>query len=380
MYKFVYIDDAFRKLMDVHVGEHSKVDREWKTDYVLARAREEAFMKYNRIPTRTMCINDSLGRRSFIWPMDNMSKCFGDIDYRYYDEIDRYDFSDLMLMRAQEFARKNKQIDFYYSGGLDSVAMLVAFREVPIRQGLHIIMAGSDPLSLGPESLKDYILSGSHTIDTTGNLYGMADPAKNIVTAGIEADPLFGSVGNPILMKNLKRDKTDLFGYRHVPTVNRWTDQGDIGPDLHLKENEDWNYDFWWHNQRYFNRVRSFRLIKNFQGDKIDLSNYCPFYMGDDIFKWCINQHHKKQIRWHHGNPDFHRGNFLASKSMLRKFVGDFCDKDWAYSIGKTRTEWSKDKLVNKTNRILAINSDGTVVTRENVGYYLNNFEKIVQL
>jgi hypothetical protein len=370
MHKFVYIDDAFRKMMDIHVGEHSKVDREWKTDYVLARTKEEAFMKYNRVPSRTMCINDSLGKRSFIWPMDNMSECFGDIDYRYYDDLDRYDFSDLMLMRAQEFVRKNKQIDFYYSGGLDSVAMLVAFREVPIRHELHIIMAGSDPLSLGPDSLKDYILSGSHTIDTTGNLYGMADPAKNIVTTGIEADPLFGSIGNP-LMKVTVRDKTDLFGYRLAL---------DAEPDLHLKENEDWNYDFWWQKQRYFNRVRSFRLIKNFSGDKIDLSNYCPFYMGDSLFKWSINQHHKKQINFFHGLPDFHWDNFMSAKTMLRKFVASFCDKDWAYSIGKTRTEWRKDKLVRQLNRVLAITADGTVVARENVGDYLNNFEKIIQL
>ena len=371
MYSFVYIDDAFRKLMDIHVGEHSKIDREWKTDYVLARTREEAFMEYNRTPARTTCINDSLGKRSFIWPMDNMSKYFGDIDYRYYDEIDRYDFSDLMLMRAQEFARKNKQIDFYYSGGLDSVAMLVAFREVPIRHQLHIIMGGSDPLSLGPDNLKDYILSGNHTIDSTGNLYGMADPSKNIVTTGIEADPLFGSVGNPILMKNIKRDKTDLFGYKFAL---------DAEPDLHLLVNEDWNYDFWWHNQRYFSRMRSFRIIKNFSGEKMDLSNYCPFYMGDNIFKWCINQHYNKQIKWHHGNPKFHKSNFLASKPMLRQFVGDFCDRDWAYNIGKTRTEWSKDNLVSQTNRVLAVTADGTVVTRDNVGDYLNNFEKIVQL
>ena len=70
MYSFVYIDDAFRKLMDVHVGEHSKVDREWKTDYVLARAKEEAFILYNRMHPRTNCINDSLGERDFIWPME----------------------------------------------------------------------------------------------------------------------------------------------------------------------------------------------------------------------------------------------------------------------------------------------------------------------
>ena len=373
MYSFVYIDDAFRKLMDVHVGEHSKVDREWKTDYVLARAKEEAFILYNRMHPRTNCINDSLGERDFIWPMDNMSKHFSRIDYRYYDEIDKYDFKSLMFMRAQELAEKGKQIDVFYSGGLDSTAMLLAFREVCDRGQVRVLTGGDEPLRIGPRSLIDYVLSGPHVIDKTGDLYGIASPDTNVYTTGTEIDCLFGSTGNPIVLRGCIRDKKSLYGYTDTHDVNNKS-------DFHKKENDDWNYDNWWDFQRYFNRTRAFRFIKNFSGEKVDLSNHCDFYIGDNIYKWAINKHNKRQIVWFDQNQRHYMDVFLSSKMMLREFVGQLCDKDWAFNILKTATKFKKDSIVNPKNNIIAITNNGTIVTRENVGDYLNDFERIVQL
>ena len=65
---------------------------------------------------------------------------------------------------------------------------------------------------------------------------------------------------------------------------------------------------------------------------------------------------------------------------MLREFVGQLCDKDWAFNILKTVTKFKKDNIVSSKNNIIAITNDGTIVTKENVGDYLNNFEEIVQL
>ena len=56
---------------------------------------------------------------------------------------------------------------------------------------------------------------------------------------------------------------------------------------------------------------------------------------------------------------------FKSPRLHLRCEPLGLCDKDWAYSIGKTRTEFSKDNLVSQKNRVLAITADGTVVTTD---------------
>ena len=61
----------------------------------------------------------------------------------HFKEYPKQSFADCMFESAQSIANSGKTIDFFWSGGLDSNAMLLAFNELGLEKQLHVIIGGS---------------------------------------------------------------------------------------------------------------------------------------------------------------------------------------------------------------------------------------------
>jgi hypothetical protein len=373
--KYVYISDDFRRAMDKIVkgaprkGQYGwpEFDKDFKLEYKDAREREEFMIQYCHRP-KSSYISDALGVDEYVWNMDNMEKYYPVLDYKYYPEVENADFNDLMIKRAEELRDMGKHIEVFYSGGVDSTAMLYALREVCPREQLHIIAGGDAVIKHYPKLWEDYVIKGPHRLDMTGNIYGMANPDTNVYTSGCEADRLFGSVGYPPQVDDAVRDPNKALGYAIDPKKK---------PNLDDPENDEWNYEMWWTITRYTFITQSFRFLQNIKADEIDLENYQPFFRDPDIHKWAINQHYNRNMFWYNHSPRSDPERFQKAKMMLRDFIAQY-DKEYAYGIGKTRLMEGRAQKefyspLPNDFRVKAITSKGTVVHKDNIMDYLNH-------
>ena len=372
--KYVYISDDFRRAMDKIVkgaprkGQYGwpEFDKDFKLGYKAAREREEFMIQYCHRP-KSSYISDALGEDEYVWNMDNMTKYYPVIDYKYYPEMENENFNELMIRRAKELRNMDRVIEVFYSGGIDSAAMLFALKEVCPRDQLHIISGGEAVIAHYPKLWKEYIEPGPHTLDMTGNIYGMAKPDIHVYTSGCEADRLFGSVGYPPQVDAAVRDPTKTLGYRIDPFKK---------PDLDQKKHEEWNYHMWWTITRYTFITQSFRFLQNIEANKINLRNYQPFFRDPAIHKWAINQHFSRKMYWYNHSPRSDPLRFQKAKMMLRDFIAQF-DKEYAYAIGKTRLMEGKAQKefyspLPNDFRVKAITDDGTIVHKDNIMPYLD--------
>ena len=56
-----------------------------------------------------------------------------------YKEYPKQSFADCMFDAAQSIANEGKTIDIFWSGGLDSNAMLIAFNEFPYKNNFVLL-------------------------------------------------------------------------------------------------------------------------------------------------------------------------------------------------------------------------------------------------
>jgi len=371
--KFVYVSDDFRRAFDKVVkGAPRKdqygwpeFDKDFKVDYKSAREREEFMIQYCHRP-KSSYISDALGVDEYVWNMDNMKKYYPVIDYQYYPEVENADFNDLMINRAEELRDMDRVIEVFYSGGIDSAAMLFALREVCPRDQLHIIAGGVPVIDHYPKLWDDYISKGPYTLDEDGNIYGQAHPDRCVYTSGCEADRLFGSVGYPPQVDDAIRDPNKPLGYAIDPRKK---------PNLDDPEHAEWNYEMWWTITRYTFITQSFRFLQNIDCKKINLRNYQPFFRDADIHKWAINQHYNRNMFWYNHSPRSDPERFQKAKKMLRDFIAQW-DKDYAYGKGKTRLmegRAQKEFFSPLPNdfRVKAITNDGTIVDKHNIMDYI---------
>ena len=372
--KYVYVSDDFRRAMDKIVkgaprkGQYGwpEFEKEFKIEYKEAREREEFMIQYCHRP-KSSYISDALGVDEYVWNMDNMKEYYPVIDYKYYPEVENADFNDLMIKRAEEMRDMDKEIEVFYSGGVDSAAMLLALKEVCPSDQIFVIAGGEAVINHNEKLWGDIVLNHPHHLDTTGNIYGMANPDKHVYTSGCEADRLFGSVGYPPQVDDAVRDPNKSLGYAIDPKKK---------PNLDDPEHEDWNYEMWWTITRYTFITQSFRFLQNIKADKIDLNNYQPFFRDPDIHKWAINQHFNRNMFWYNHSPRSDPERFQKAKMMLRDFIAIY-DKEFAYGIGKTRLMEGKAQKefyspLPNDFRVKAIVNDGTIVHKDNIMPYLD--------
>jgi hypothetical protein len=278
------------------------------------------------------------------------------IEYKHYPEWEGDDVEDALMASAQILADTGKTIDFFWSGGIDSTAALIALNEVCPKQ-LHVIIGHSTEYQDYYDKVVKHL---DHTINTTHNVFKEASPDKNILCPCGTADEVFGSNG-------------------HGKSANLY-----VTSPQHI-------YDTWEVKRKYKWCVGSLRYMYEWEGDKMDMSNHLPIYVQPPMEKWAVNQHRKG---WREAcgtifgnmdenNPDtficvndMKDEHYLSFKMPLRNFIYKHTkDKEYSYSHGKVVSLVRGQDLLNRVEdrtdyRIWGILDDGSILTKDNIEQY----------
>ena len=318
------------------------------------------FMGYNsRLHTLTG-LSDRKHKTQFIYNQTS------DCEWLPYQEYPKQSFTDCMLGAAQSIASVGKTIDLFWSGGLDSNAILIAFNELGLHKQLRIIIGGP------PESptLFDKLIKGriDYIIDQTStltNTFGLAKPDEHVWTGGVEADILFGAKAN-LQSKGIN--------------VKDYSERCSL-----------WNT-----KRRYGYTRRMFRMIVYCNIDWVDINNHKSFYTHPSIEKFVINQTLSGEMvfydltdenwdnQWQStiGYDKSAEGqkHYLSCKMPLRDFIYSFTkDDSISYKMPKitseTRLRFQKPSTGSFTSfvrkhmpppRNIAVTDEGVVITRDN--------------
>ena len=350
MKNFVYVSGDYRNAWIEYVENPNKIEHwenfndDFKEEFKFKLEEEQHYLnQVNRPPD--WFLNDKLGEKEFLFNMSQ--KHYPKVDYEYTDNLPS--FEQIMLERATEMRDMGKEIDIFYSGGIDSVAILYALLEVCPKDQLKIVMGDETSVTLYPKAYKEIVGHLFYEF-AEGNIFGMANIDTNLFTTGCEADRLFGSTGYP-----------------HNRNVND-------AKYIHSENDYDYNHDNWWNIVRFTRITQSFRFLQNINIEKFPIENYKPFYLCPLLEKFAINTHHDRKMVWyadHWTKPE----DFLKCKMEIRDFIAKW-DKDYAYTMVKTDMPFSVQREISlpvPTNyNVMAITSDGVVVNRKNIMEYMS--------
>jgi hypothetical protein len=312
------------------------------------------------------------------FPIDRMGKfqthlktspVFPWIENKYHKDIEDMSFSDIMLQNARDIASYDKQIDFFWSGGIDSTAALIALVKVCPDQ-LRVIIGRSCEYE---DYLENVVKKLNHIVyneDIMDDFYSLAKTDQNILSGGAEADMVFGF---------------------HT----RWGGPGiDTIKDIDFWYNRN-NFKIMWRNKRRFYwHYMGWRWFGECSFDKIELENYRPFFVLPTIEKWLVNHERNDDLEFYiEGyHPNFHtkiseneltvemkkeklegQEVFLCKKSYLRNFIYEQTG-DASYAFAKNKIA-SGLRILDNTrsrvymnHRIMAVRDDGRLITTDNIG------------
>ena len=267
------------------------------------------------------------------------------IEWVPFQEYPKTTFADCMFETSQHIANKGKTIDFFWSGGLDSNASLLAFNELGLQKQLHVIMGGKlESPDLFKKIVKDRI---DYTWDETSTqevLYGLAKPDEHIVCSGAECDGRFGSKSS--------------FAGRGIVV-------------------KDW-FDKWEAERRYYSSFNTWRYVTNFNKDWLDVDNYMPFYVHESIEKWLCNHVISGDMVYydltHEGWGDWYKTGeapdapsqeyYKKCKMPIRDFMYDITNDEYTYQPPKNASGLRLTRA--KSLRVLAITGEGEIITHDN--------------
>lgn len=302
-------------------------------------------------------INDMYGEKQFVYNMDNshMPK----IPYALEDTRQ---FDDLMYERGEKICSQNKKVDFLWSGGIDSTAALLALHEFAHWDQLRIISATDEAIAEAPSMYENVVKKYEHVIDI--DLFGASSPDTNLFVTGCEADTLMGST----LWRTKIGQKIDM------------TDRDTL----------DYIHNSWPDKIRYQIGTRSWRFLSNTSADKIDISNYSPFYLDGNIIQYFINKHICHDMVYVLAKPC---EEYLKAKMDIRNFIIK-ASGDTEYALGKNKEvnirpylpvgDNNKAGVTGSTAaianagvsvldlRVIAITSEGDIITKDNITDYLS--------
>ena len=264
------------------------------------------------------------------------------IEYKHYSEVDNLDVTDCLIDSAQRLADKGKTIDFFWSGGLDSTAALIALNEVCPKQ-LHVIIGESTEY---PDYYDKVVRHLDHTINKENDVFKEASPDKNLWCACGEADQMFGAMG---------------FGKSR----------------LKYEDTPEKVYLAWERRREYKWSSSSFRFLMEWGGDKMDMDNYAPIFCQPTLEKWSINEH-MKGLKEGKIFPTYDPINptdelYKKCKMPLRDHIYKFTkDKEYSYDKGKEVSLLRGQVLKNRVDyeheyRVWGILDDGTMLTKDNI-------------
>ena len=262
-------------------------------------------------------------------------------------EYPRKSFSDCMFESVKLLADRGKTIDFFWSGGLDSNACLLAFNELGLHKQLHVIMGGV------PESpeLFEKVVKGrmDYSWDETSTarvVFGLAKPDEHVLSSCAEFDSLFGHN----------------YGFDADETT--------------AAAEQAWNI-----KRRYYNGKNSWRNIDNFSGDWVNIDNYMPISMQEPLEKWlCNHVIDENIIYWDITSADWDdedwwkkgiapnapgQEHYRKCKMPLRDFLY-MLTKDEYISYRQPKQASMLKLDLSESRRIIAITNDGDCVTIDN--------------
>ena len=266
-------------------------------------------------------------------------------------EYPRKSFSDCMFESVKLLADKGKTIDFFWSGGLDSNACLLAFNELGLHKQLHVIMGGV----LESPELFEKVVKGrmDYSWDETATasvVFGFAKPDEHVLSSCAEFDPMFGGM--------------------HA-AVGPVIDGGGTGA-----VEQTWNT-----KRRYYISKETWRNMDNFSGDWVNIDNFMPICTQEPLEKWLCNHVIDKNIVywniasdgwdyedwWSKGVAPNAPGqeHYRKCKMPLRDFLYMLTKDEYiSYQQPKQASMLKLD--LSESRRIIAITNDGDCVTKDN--------------
>ena len=367
MTKFLMVKGTYRNAWKHYLqNEDNKWEnfsKEFKEEFQFKIDQEQHYLRKYARPSHWW-LNDQLGVNEFAVNMSRKHFNGDGLKYEYTNNLPS--FKDILLERALKISNMGKKIQLYYSGGIDSTAVVLAFYEVCPKDQLEIIMGGDESLAPknNPKLFKDIIQHLDFKF--TDFLLSAADLSQYVYTTGCEADRLFGADGYTMMMQNAQRDGDD---FKIVE---------DSAPTTDSPENWQWNWDRWWNITRHTYLTQSFRLLGDIQQDKINIENYQPLFFDKRVQQFAINLHIDKEHKWYNSGERADKKRYRQGKIWIRDFIFEMSgDREFAYDGGNTKTPATVfDKRIGGIFKpiynVLAIAEDGTVVNRKNIMDYLN--------
>ena len=376
-YTLLYIKNPFHRLLRKRL-EHKSL--EYSEFFEEELKRESEFVTYDGVDVRTT-------RSPELWSKLNNSKNTAQsknkypglvadrkgehfglyntyttrpwIEFKYHDDISKNTFSDLMISAAENYKSTGKTIDLFWSGGIDSTAVLLALNEICPKQ-LHVIIGGWKPLEY-PELYNKLVKHLDHTLDVSGNLFGLSQIDKHILCTACEADQMFGSSAG-FLRGNRQFYNPKGKNYKRLAQA--------------------WNY-----KRRYRLVNTSWRYLSHYTGGRFPIENYKNFYMEPELEKWAVNLVWNGEMVWYDwqsGGKDWWNpvwedpyDHYRNCKMDLRKFVYSYTkDTYHSFEKPKERSAFSgfdyKSMVETSKNfwRNWAVTKSGEVITKESMSDY----------
>ena len=355
--------NAWKRYLANENGDYENFSKEFKEEFHFKIEQEQHYLRKYARP-HYWFLNDQLGLNEFAVNMSDAHFNGAGLKYEYTNNLPP--LKDILIERAQKISNMGKKIQLFYSGGIDSTAVLLAFYEVCPKDQLEIIMAGGEGLAPknNLKAWKDIVQHLDHSF--TDYLFSAADLSQHVYTTGCEADRLFGADGYTLMMENAQRDGDDYI-------INE-----DSAPTTDSPENWQWNWDRWWNITRHTYLTQSFRLLADITQEKIDIENYQPLFFDKRVQQFAINLHIDKEHKWYNSGERADKERYRQGKIWIRDFIYELNgDSEYAYGFGNTKTavkDFDKRKggVMPIVYNVIAITEEGTIVHHKNIMDYMN--------
>jgi hypothetical protein len=216
-------------------------------------------------------------------------------DYQFYPEAD-ISFEELMFNRAEELRNisiaQNKLIQFFWSGGIDSMPAFLALKEVcPDRL---FVVTTKEVTELEPEGniFKKYIEPLNHYVHDNDavDFFSLANTEKYIVCECVIADQLWNS-----------------FVARNPETIAK-------AHDANYRKQ-------WYYRNRFGHAHRIYRFFMSSLEERLTLESIEPFYYTEQIEKWYINQMILGNFKVSTKRPELYLQEKVAAREFVRKML-----------------------------------------------------------
>ena len=315
----IFYRPEFRQALETKLIEMYG-EKSWRVEFWRHLSEQEEMLMDRVYST---CIIDRLGFQDFGINVTNIDTLPPDLS-----ESDMYDPGDLHVLleeKARLLCDRNRQIDVFWSGGIDSTATLLILNEWAEPDQLRVILSDGS-IDEYPALFDKMVKHMPHVINHDMDIRSEITK-DNITVFANEADTLYscGSINDV--------------------------------------SEENWNF---------YDKIRfgwCWRRYRNYEGythDRVLIHNCETLFNSWDVQSWFIGMHkrnalHRESIR----SPD----NYLQGKIELRDIIAEYTkDKEYAYTKQKVVSLLHGQKDFNNGHKnVVAICSDGDVVLRQDL-------------